>query len=185
MTKEHQEMVVLLREQNVPMRTAHIQNTMNDAASVIAELSAEVDSLKDQRENWRLSSVCRAMGAERDQAQAERDQIAAETARKSELLIGARECCRNLEIRAVTAEAQVATLRAALEVELKSNLKIARDWLPEEVQLFLKAQDKRIDDALAQTSAEPPTPFVCFRCQDGHTPLYCLNCAEEMRKVKP
>lgn len=22
--------------------------------------------------------------------------------------------------------------------------------------------------------------FKCFRCGDGHTPLYCLNCAEKM-----
>jgi len=23
--------------------------------------------------------------------------------------------------------------------------------------------------------------FKCFRCNDGNTPLYCLNCAEEIR----
>ena len=30
---------------------------------------------------------------------------------------------------------------------------------------------------------EPQTtqqPFTCFKCKDGNTPLYCLNCAEEL-----
>lgn len=40
----------------------------------------------------------------------------------------------------------------------------------------LKAENMRLRKELAETLAA----FGCFRCGDGHTPLYCLNCAEKM-----
>lgn len=31
-----------------------------------------------------------------------------------------------------------------------------------------------------ENAAMTDTPFTCFRCRDGNTPLYCLNCAEDI-----
>lgn len=33
---------------------------------------------------------------------------------------------------------------------------------------------------LSAENAELRAAFKCFRCGDGHTPLYCLNCADKI-----
>lgn len=41
----------------------------------------------------------------------------------------------------------------------------------------IMAENKALREKLEQSGREA---FACFRCSDGYTPLYCLNCAEAL-----
>lgn len=41
------------------------------------------------------------------------------------------------------------------------------------------------DQMIERAEARADVRFTCFRCRDGNTPLYCLNCAEHLLSNQP